>query len=121
VKTVARSPAGQISFSCVYDCFINIDEGFTLEPNDMEKLTPREEVFLPDVRYRNSVNLDLSSGVVSEITIDTIYDELEQIQLNASVPESVRSHFEIAREIWRSTAGSFTHLMCCGNASVRIS
>lgn len=65
----------------------------------MEKLKPRAEVFLPDVRYLNRVNLDHSTGVVSEMTIDTIYEDLEQIQLNPTVPESVRSHFEIARNL----------------------
>jgi len=65
----------------------------------MEKLKPREEVLSPDVRYLNRVNLDHSNGVVSEMTIDTIYEELEQIQLNPTVPESVRSHFEIARNL----------------------
>lgn len=65
----------------------------------MEKLKPREEVFLPDVRYLNRVNLDHSTGVVSEMTIDTIYEELEQIQLNPTVPKLVRSHFEIARNL----------------------
>jgi hypothetical protein len=65
----------------------------------MEKLKLREEVFLPDVRYRNRVNLDHSTGVVSEMTIDTIYEELEHIQLNSTAPESVRSHFEIARNL----------------------
>ena len=65
----------------------------------MEKLKPREEVLLPDVRYLNRVNLDHSTGVVSEMTIDTIYEDLEQIQLSRSVPESVRSHFEIARNL----------------------
>jgi len=71
----------------------------TLGSKDMEKLKPREEVFLPDVRYRNRVNLDHSTGVVSEMTIDTIYEELENIELNSTVPESVRSHFEIARNL----------------------
>lgn len=65
----------------------------------MEKLKPREEVLLPDVRYRNRVDIDHSTGAFSEMTIDTIYYELEQIQLNPTVPESVRSHFEIARNL----------------------
>jgi hypothetical protein len=65
----------------------------------MEKLKPREEVFLPDVRYLNRVNLDHSTGIVSEMTIDTIYQEVEQIQLNPTVSESVRSHFEVARNL----------------------
>jgi len=67
--------------------------------NNMEKLKPREEVFLPDVRYLNRVNLDHLTEVMSEMTIDTIYEDLEQIQLNPTVPESVRSHFEIARNL----------------------
>ncbi len=65
----------------------------------MERLKPREEVLLPDLRYRNLVNLDHSTDVATEMTIDTIYDELEDIRLNDTAPESVRSHFEIARNL----------------------
>jgi hypothetical protein len=65
----------------------------------MERLKPRDEVLLPDVRYRNTVNLDHSTAEVSEMTIDTIYEELGNIRLNETVPEAVRSHFEIARNL----------------------
>ncbi len=65
----------------------------------MERLKPREEVLLPDVRYRNRVNLDHSTGSATEMTIETIYEELEPVTLNSSVPESVRSHFETARNL----------------------
>ncbi len=65
----------------------------------MERLKPREQVLLPDVRYQNSANLDYSTGILTELTIDTTYEELEKVDLNDHVPESVRSHFEIARNL----------------------
>ena len=65
----------------------------------MERLKPREQVLLPDVRYQNRANLDYSTGILTEMTIDTIYEELEKVDLNDHVPESVRNHFEIARNL----------------------
>jgi len=65
----------------------------------MEKLKPLEEVCQPDVRYRNRVDLDHSTGTINEATIESIYRVIEPIQLRANVPEEVRSHFEIARNL----------------------
>ena len=41
----------------------------------------------------------ISSGLISEMTFHAIYDEVEQIRINDTAPESVRSHFEIARNL----------------------
>jgi hypothetical protein len=65
----------------------------------MEMLKPLEEVCQPDVRYRNRVDLDLRAGVTSETTIQTLYSLIEPITLNEDVPDEVRSHFEIARNL----------------------
>src|SRR5438105_7490672 len=65
----------------------------------METLKPRNEVLSPDVRNRNRANFDHSTGVISEMTFDSVYDEVEKIRINDTAPESVRSHFEIARNL----------------------
>src|SRR5256885_4912877 len=65
----------------------------------MERLKPRNEVLLPDIRNRNRANFDHSTGVISEMTFDSVYDEVEKIRINDTAPESVRSHFEIARNL----------------------
>src|SRR5258708_1996487 len=65
----------------------------------MEKLKPRDEVLEPDVRCSNMGNFEHSTGSITEFTLDTIYQEIEPIRLNASVPESVRNHFETARNL----------------------
>jgi hypothetical protein len=65
----------------------------------MEKLKPLAEVCQPDVRYRNRVDLDHSTGTISETTIEGIYRLIEPIELTENVPEEVRSHFEIARNL----------------------
>ena len=65
----------------------------------MERLKPRNEVLSPDVRNRNRANFDHSTGVISEMTFDSVYDEVEKIRINDTAPESVRSHFEIARNL----------------------
>jgi len=65
----------------------------------MEQLKTLEEVCQPDVRYRNRADLDLRTGAVSETTIQTLYSLIEPIRLNKKVPEDVRNHFEIARNL----------------------
>ena len=65
----------------------------------MERLKPLGEVCQPDVRYRNQVDLDLTTGAVSETTIQSLHVLIEPIQLNEKVPEEVRNHFEIARNL----------------------
>lgn len=65
----------------------------------MEKLKPLEEVCQPDVRYRNRADLNLRTGVMTETTIESLYRLIEPIHLNDNVPEEVRSHFEIARNL----------------------
>jgi hypothetical protein len=66
---------------------------------EMEQLKALEEVCQPDVRYRNRVDLDLTTGAVSETTIQTLYSLIERIRLNKKVPEEVLNHFEIARNL----------------------
>ena len=66
---------------------------------EMEQLKALEEVCQPDVRYRNRVDLDLTTGAVSETTIQTLYSLIEPIRLNKKVPQEVRNHFEIARNL----------------------
>lgn len=65
----------------------------------MEKLKPLDEVCQPDVKYRNRVDLDHSTGIITDTTVESIYRRIEPIQLNENVPEDVRSHFEIARNL----------------------
>ena len=65
----------------------------------MEKLKALDEVCQPDVRYRNRVDLDLTTGAVSETTIQSIYRLIEPIHLSEKVPDDVRSHFEIAKNL----------------------
>ena len=48
----------------------------------MEKLKSFEEVCQPDVRYRNRVDLDLTTGEASETTIQSLYSVTEPITLN---------------------------------------
>ncbi|HKO98126.1 MAG TPA: hypothetical protein VJU86_14105 [Pyrinomonadaceae bacterium] len=62
----------------------------------MEQLKALEEVCQPDVRYRNRVDLDLTTGAVSETTIQSLYSVIEPIRLNKKVPEELRNHFEVA-------------------------
>jgi hypothetical protein len=65
----------------------------------MEQLKALAEVCQPDVRYRNRVDLDLTTGAVSETTIQSLYSLIEPIRLAEKVQEEVRNHFEIARNL----------------------
>lgn len=65
----------------------------------MEKLKLLAEVYRPDIRYRDRVDLDKTTGTVSETTIGSIYDLIQPISLESNVPDEVRSHFETAKNL----------------------
>lgn len=65
----------------------------------MERLKKLEEVCKPDERNRNRGDLDHSTGFVTPTTIESIYAVVESIKLNDQVPDDIRSHFEIARNL----------------------
>jgi hypothetical protein len=65
----------------------------------MARLKPRAEILLPDIRNRNRGNLDHSTGMISEMTIESFYDELKKIELQGAVPECVQSHFATAKNL----------------------
>ena len=65
----------------------------------MERLKSLSEVCEPDVRYKHRVDLDTTTGVVSETTIESIYSLIEVINLDKKVPDEVRNHFETAKNL----------------------
>lgn len=65
----------------------------------MEKLKQLSEVCQSDIRYQGRVDLDKTTGVVSETTIDTLYSLIEPLMLNSNVSDDVRSHFEISKNL----------------------
>ena len=65
----------------------------------MEQLKRLEDIYQPDARYKNRVDLDLTTGTTTPMTAESIYSLVEPIQLNASVPDDVRSYFEVARNL----------------------
>lgn len=65
----------------------------------MERLKRLEDICRPDERYLNCVDIDHSTGAVTTTTIEFIYTLVEEIELGAGVPDEVRSHFEIAKNL----------------------
>jgi hypothetical protein len=65
----------------------------------MERLKKLKEVCRPDERNLNRYDRDHSTRAVTPTTIESIYAVIESIQLNDNVPDEVRSHFEIARNL----------------------
>jgi hypothetical protein len=65
----------------------------------MERLKRLEDICQPDQRWLNRVDIDHSTGAVTPTTVESIYGLVEEIRLNAGVPDDVRSHFEIARNL----------------------
>ena len=65
----------------------------------MERLKRLENICRPDERYLNRVDIDHSIGAVTPTTIESIYGLVEEIRLNAGVPEDIQSHFETARNL----------------------
>lgn len=65
----------------------------------MERFKSSSQVFQPYIRYRGRVDLDKTTGTVSETTIESIYDLIQPIALGAKVPDEVHSHFETAKNL----------------------
>jgi hypothetical protein len=65
----------------------------------MELLKRMADICQPDERNQNRVDIDLITGAVTPTTIESIYAVVEEIELNDGVPDEVRSHFEIARNL----------------------
>lgn len=65
----------------------------------MEQLKRLEDICRPDERYSNRVDLDHTTGTATPMTVESIYSLVEPIRLNATAPEQVRSHFEVARNL----------------------
>lgn len=65
----------------------------------MERLKRLEDICQPDERWLNRVDIDHSTGAVAPTTVESIYGLVEEIQLSVNVPDEVRSHFEIARNL----------------------
>ena len=65
----------------------------------MEKLKPLSEVCRPDIRYRSRVDLDKTTGAISETTIESLYSLIERLTLRPTVPAEVRNHFETAKNL----------------------
>lgn len=65
----------------------------------MERLRRLEDICRPDERYLNRVDIDHATGAVTPTTVESIYVLVEDIKLGAGVPDEVRSHFEIARNL----------------------
>ncbi len=65
----------------------------------MEQLKRLEDIYRPDARYANRFDLDLTTSTATPMTVESIYSLVEPIRLNATAPEDVRSHFEVARNL----------------------
>lgn len=65
----------------------------------METLKRFEEIFQPDTRQLDRYNVDESAGAVNVMGLEDIYGMVEGIKLGENVPEVVRSHFEVARNL----------------------
>jgi hypothetical protein len=65
----------------------------------MERLKRLEDICRPDERYLDRVDIDHSTGAVTPTAVESIYTLVKEIELDAGVPEEVRGHFEIARNL----------------------
>lgn len=65
----------------------------------MEQLKKLEEVCQPDERYRGRADRDHATGAMTLTTIESFYVVVESIRLNDNVPDTVRSHFNVARNL----------------------
>jgi hypothetical protein len=65
----------------------------------METLKKLEEVYQPDERNLKRYDLNHSTGIVTPTGVASIYTIVESIRLNDNVPDEIRSHFEVAKNL----------------------
>jgi hypothetical protein len=66
----------------------------------MEELKPLDQIFKPDPRQELFVKVDRETGAITPITVEDLHANVEDIRLRDSVPESVRSQFNVARNLF---------------------
>jgi hypothetical protein len=66
----------------------------------MEELKRFEEVYEPDVRQRLYVIFDSNLKQFRPLTLKDIHNIANSIELHNGVPEEIRSHFEMARNLF---------------------
>ncbi len=65
----------------------------------MEKLKKLEEIMMPDGRTTSFVIINRETGQKREFGIKDLYGEVDLIRLDQTVPEEVRSQFNVARNL----------------------
>jgi len=65
----------------------------------MEELKKIEEITLPDRRNNHIVVINPQTGQQRNCQFEDIYRQVKSIELNETVPENVRSQFNVARNI----------------------
>ena len=65
----------------------------------MEKFKKLEEITSPDIRTTYFVLVNHETGKKREFSIKNLHDEVETIELDETVPEEVRSQFNVARNL----------------------
>jgi hypothetical protein len=67
----------------------------------METLKPLRDLFTPDPRNLAFVIADVATeSGVRQSTFEDEYREMQELELPASIPDSVRSQFAVARNVW---------------------
>ncbi len=65
----------------------------------MESIKPFLEITEPDERSHAFVKMDRQTGSFSHFTLEDFHRRAASIKLHAGVPESIRNHFETARNL----------------------
>lgn len=80
----------------------------------MEELRKLEEIVLPDGRTSGFVIINRETGQKREFGIKDLYEEVELIKLDETVPKEVRSQFNAARNLCHYSwyCYSFHNVLC---------
>ncbi|MDH5572969.1 MAG: hypothetical protein OEY89_14490 [Gammaproteobacteria bacterium] len=65
----------------------------------MDEFTKFTEIFEPDDRNSNYVITDKNTGESRYLTFNDIYERIKDIELDEIVPDSIRSQFNIAKNL----------------------
>ena len=65
----------------------------------MEKLKKFDEICLPDFRSTLYMIVNHETGLKRDFRIEDLYEQVRSIELQNTVPEDIRSQFNVARNL----------------------
>ena len=66
----------------------------------MEEFKQFDQIYEPDLRRTSSVTLNLKTNEIFRTRLEDLYNLVKNLDLDENVPNEIRSHFQIARNLF---------------------